>query len=137
VATECNAGREEQKDEQIYNWHRLIRTCHDAYAAARGVLQRLHAGGVPVPAREAVYVVETGDVVVHCADGPGQAFVEAEVTTYIWCQCMETMDVHRLTGNKAHDIPAFLCLSARAPTKVDLSRKNQTNLAISYFFIYI
>jgi hypothetical protein len=59
------------------------------------------------------------------------------VTTYIWCQCMETMDVHRLTGNKAHDIPAFLCLSARAPTKVDLSRKNQTNLAISYFFIYI
>jgi hypothetical protein len=62
-----------------------------------------------------VYVVETGDVVVHCADGPGQVFVEAEVTTYIWCQCMETMDVHRLTGNKAHDIPTFLCLSARAP----------------------
>jgi hypothetical protein len=56
-------GREEQKAEQIYYRHRLICTCHDAYAAARGVLRRLHAGGVPVPSREAVYVVETGDVV--------------------------------------------------------------------------
>jgi hypothetical protein len=79
------------------------------------VLQRLHAGGVPVPAREAVYIVGTEDVVVRCADGPCQAFVEAEVTTYIWCQCMETMDVHRLAGNKVHDIPVFLCLTARAP----------------------
>jgi predicted amidohydrolase len=53
------------------------------------VLQRLHAGGVPVPAREAVYVVEAGDVVVHCADGPGQTFVEAEVTTYIFTFCWD------------------------------------------------
>ncbi|XP_062196777.1 phenolic glucoside malonyltransferase 2-like [Phragmites australis] len=57
------------------------------------------------------YVPETGDVVVDCAD-PGVAFVEAEAAEG------SDMDVRRLAGNEAHDIPAFLALVPELDAKV-------------------
>ncbi|XP_062192834.1 phenolic glucoside malonyltransferase 2-like [Phragmites australis] len=54
------------------------------------------------------YVAETGDVFVDCADDPGVAFVEAE----------GDMDVRRLAGDEAHDLPAFLALVPELDVKV-------------------
>lgn len=59
------------------------------------------------------YVAGTGDVVVDCADDPGVAFVEAEADADA-----ESMDVRRLAGDEAHDIPAFLALVPELSTKV-------------------
>uniref|UniRef100_A0A0A9AHR8 Anthocyanin acyltransferase n=1 Tax=Arundo donax TaxID=35708 RepID=A0A0A9AHR8_ARUDO len=54
------------------------------------------------------YMPETEDVVVDCADDPGVAFVEAE----------GDMDVRRLAGDEAHDIPSFLSLVPELDAKV-------------------
>ncbi|KAL6658944.1 hypothetical protein ACP70R_002984 [Stipagrostis hirtigluma subsp. patula] len=56
------------------------------------------------------HVAETGDVVVDCSDDPGVAFVEAEAG--------EGMDVGKLAGDEAHDIPAFLALVPELDARV-------------------
>ncbi|RLM60536.1 malonyl-CoA:anthocyanidin 5-O-glucoside-6' [Panicum miliaceum] len=58
------------------------------------------------------YVAETGDVVVDCAGDPGVAFVEAEAS-----DDGGGMDVRRLAGDEAHDIPAFLALVPALDTR--------------------
>ena len=54
------------------------------------------------------YVAETGDVFVDCSDA-GVAFVEADAAG---------MDVHRLVGDEAHDVAAFLGLVPELDTGV-------------------
>ncbi|CAO2205909.1 unnamed protein product [Urochloa humidicola] len=54
------------------------------------------------------YVPDTGDVLIDCADDPGVTFLEAEVAAAGGGEL--GMDVRRLAGDEAHDIPAFLSL---------------------------
>jgi len=63
------------------------------------------------------YVAETGDVVVDCAGDPGVAFVEAEAAAPD-DDGGGGMDVRRLAGDEAHDIPAFLALVPGHDTRV-------------------
>lgn len=49
------------------------------------------------------YVAETGEVLIDCSDDAGVAFVEAEAG----------MDVRRLAGDAAHDVPALCSLVPR------------------------
>ena len=53
---------------------------------------------------------------MDCADDPGMAFVEAEAEAN--GAGMEAMDVRRLAGDEARDIPAFRALVPELPTKV-------------------
>jgi hypothetical protein len=85
----------------------------DAFQAAVRRLKDSLAATVAVYlplAGKLAYAAETGDVFVDCADDPGVAFVEAEAD--------DAMDVRRLAGDEAHDIPAFLALVPELDTRV-------------------
>lgn len=70
------------------------------------------------------YVIETRDRgrgrgLLDCADDPGEAFVEAEVTTNgASVEMMDDDDVRLLAGDKAHDMPTFLALVPELPNMV-------------------
>ncbi|KAG2581878.1 phenolic glucoside malonyltransferase 1-like [Panicum virgatum] len=88
-----------------------VRRLKDALAATLALYRPL-AGNL-------AYVAETGDVVVDCAAGgdPGVAFVEAEAAAPD-DDGGGGMDVRRLAGDEAHDIPAFLALVPGHDTRV-------------------
>ncbi|RLN04591.1 malonyl-CoA:anthocyanidin 5-O-glucoside-6' [Panicum miliaceum] len=82
-----------------------VRRLKDSLAATLAVYLPL--------AGKLAYVAETGDVVVDCAGDPGVAFVEAEASD----DDAGGMDVRRLAGDEAHDIPAFLALVPALDTR--------------------
>ncbi|KAF8662407.1 hypothetical protein HU200_055987 [Digitaria exilis] len=85
-----------------------VRRLKDALAATLALYLPL--------AGKLTYVSETGDVVVDCTDVDdlGVAFVEAEASSN---GSSAAMDVRRLAGDEAHDIPAFLALVPALDTR--------------------
>nr|CAB3480154.1 unnamed protein product [Digitaria exilis] len=85
-----------------------VRRLKDALAATLALYLPL--------AGKLTYVSETGDVVVDCTDVDdlGVAFVEAEASSD---GSSAAMDVRRLAGDEAHDIPAFLALVPALDTR--------------------
>nr|CAB3482296.1 unnamed protein product [Digitaria exilis] len=84
-----------------------VRRLKDALAATLALYLPL--------AGKLTYLAETGDVVVDCSDDLGVAFVEAEASSD---GSSTAMDVRRLAGDEAHDIPAFLALVPALDTRV-------------------